>query len=179
MAHGTRAHLHVALPDVLPTAVLAAVVLVDGVVGLNCEDLAVFDVALQNTCRVPAAVCRAGRVEDALAFASGAAGIDDGLFVHQLLLVVSSCRNIARRGQRVYVDEESDRNRACSRANLLRIAAERRPPRCESVGCGAMRAPSGSPTCCTPPCDFFSIGSLNWGFICHSPTRCTSCLTRG
>ena len=86
MAHGAGAHLHVALPDVLPAAVLAAVVLVDGVVRLDRDDLAVLDVALQDTCRVPAAVRRARRVEDAFPFPPCTARIDDALFVHRFLL---------------------------------------------------------------------------------------------
>ena len=48
MAHGARAHLHVALPRVLPTAVLAGVVGVHRVVGLNGDDLPVLLVALQH-----------------------------------------------------------------------------------------------------------------------------------
>ena len=88
MTHGTRTHLDVALPDVLPAAILAAVILVHGVIGLDREDLPFFDMAFEDACRIPAAVCRTGRVEDALSFASGTAGIDDGLFVHQPLLFV-------------------------------------------------------------------------------------------
>ena len=87
MAHRARAHLHVAFPDVFPAAVLAAVVLVDGIVGFDRDNLAVLLMAAQDARRVPAPVRRAAGVEDALSLAALLAGLDDGLFVHQLLLV--------------------------------------------------------------------------------------------
>ena len=89
MAHGARAHLHIALPGVLPTAVLTAIVGVHRVIGLNRNELAVLGVALQHTGRVPTAISRARRVEDALTFSTVAAGVDDSLFVHRFLLVSS------------------------------------------------------------------------------------------
>ena len=91
MAHGAGAHLHVALPGVLPAAILAAVVGVDRVVGLNGDELLVLHVALQHAGRVPAPVGRARRVEDALALATLPAGLDDPLFVHRFLLFSSPC----------------------------------------------------------------------------------------
>ena len=98
MTHGARTHLDVALPDVLPAAILAAVVGVDRVVRFNGDELVVLHVALQHACRVPAAVCRAGSVEDALPLVLSAAGIDDSLLVHRLLLLLLGA---AQSGSRV------------------------------------------------------------------------------
>ena len=83
VAHGARTRLHLTLPDVFPTAILAAAVLVDGVVGLDCNDFAVFHVATQNTRRVPAAICGARRVEDAIALVTLAAFFNQLLLIHQ------------------------------------------------------------------------------------------------
>ena len=58
MAHSTRTCLDVALEQFLPRLVLAAVVLVDGVIGFDCEDLAIFHVTFQNAGRIPTAICR-------------------------------------------------------------------------------------------------------------------------
>lgn len=85
MAHGTRTCLDVALEQFLPRLVLAAVVLVDGVIGFDCEDLAILHVAFQNASRIPAAICRTRGVEDALAFATLLARIYDALLVHTYL----------------------------------------------------------------------------------------------
>lgn len=56
MAHSARTHLDLTLPDAVPTAVLAAVVGIDRVVRLNRKDLAVFYMALEDACGVPATV---------------------------------------------------------------------------------------------------------------------------
>ena len=83
VAHGARTSLHLALPDVLPATILAAAVLVDGIVGLDCNDFAVFHVATQNARRVPATICGARRVEDAIAIVTLAAFFNQLLLVHQ------------------------------------------------------------------------------------------------
>ena len=83
VAHGARARLHLTLPDVLPAAILAAAVLVDGIVGLDCNDFAVFHVATQNARGVPATICGARRVEDAIALVTLAAFFNQLLLVHQ------------------------------------------------------------------------------------------------
>ena len=83
VAHGTRTRLHLTLPDVLPAAILAAAVLVDGIVGLDCNDFAVFHVATQNARGVPATICGARRVEDAIAIVTLAAFFNQLLLVHQ------------------------------------------------------------------------------------------------
>ena len=58
MSHGARARLDVAFEQFLPRLVLAAVVLVDGVIGFDCEDLAILHMAFQNAGRIPTAICR-------------------------------------------------------------------------------------------------------------------------
>lgn len=85
MAHGARTCLDVALEQFLPRLVLAAVVLVDGVIGFDREDLAILHMAFQNASRIPAAICRTRGVEDALAFATLLARIYDALLVHTYL----------------------------------------------------------------------------------------------
>ena len=83
VAHGAGTGLNLALPDVFPTAIFAAAVLVDGIVGLDCNNLAILHVATQYTSGVPATICGAGSVENAIALVTLAAFLNQLLLIHQ------------------------------------------------------------------------------------------------